>query len=127
MTPQSLMRARRDKALKAAFATMGAQGLTALGVQRQVEGSHRETLRAILEDLVHARVLLVERSPRNNLYRPAPNWEEEFDAYIRAREARINAKRAAEPEDDGPGPGVPLVAYAMRNQPTSVWALGGVS
>lgn len=126
MTPQAKTRAARDKALKAAFATMGAQGHTAQGIQRLARDVHRETLRAILEDLVHARVLLVERSPRNNLYRPAPNWAEEFEAYIKARDARIFGRRAVVEEDDdaAPGPGVPLVAYAMRHQPASVWALG---
>lgn len=123
---QHEIRAARDKALKAAFAGIGPEGHTALQIQQAAGKIHRETLRAILEDLVHARVLTVERRPKDNRYRPAPLWEEAFEAYIRTRNARLGFQPyAAAVEDDAePAQGVPMVAYALRHQPTSVWALG---
>lgn len=122
------IRAARDKALKAAFAGIDPEGHTARQIQQAADKIHRETLRAILEDLVHARVLTVERRPKDNRYRTTPLWEEAFAAYVLARNARISGARVALPVDDcddEPALGVPLVAYALRNQPTSVWALGG--
>ena len=127
MKPQAQARAARDEALKAAFTRMGTEGLTALEIQRLTGQGNRETVRTTLEELVHARVVLVERKPRDNRYRPAPNWEEGFDAYIRARDARLRVPVATvteEVDDDGePAPGVPLVQLAQQRMPFlhTVW------
>ena len=117
MTPQAKIRAARDKALKTAIAQIGPEGHTALQIQQATGNIHRETLRALLESLVDARVLQVERSYKNNLYRPAHAWEEGFDAYVRARDERLGVRLepdAADDSDDEPAPGVPLVLLAQR-------------
>lgn len=125
MTRKTMTRAQQDASLRVVVRGMPVSGYTPNQMAVALNGCLENT-RVLMQRLAKQGVLKGDGALRGQIFYRTDNWEDRLDEYFAVRNAhmrevlaRSNRTRVCQLGD-----GTPIVAHAIKHQPTSVWALG---